>query len=369
MADDERKALIVQGPRSLAEVGAGARKILSSVVSDALTVASSREKALTPTRFRIGNYEFREPDYGQILLWAKTLEIDPEVLVQTLEKTPFTCNSIREKVIFTVEKGAIASLSWDVAALPLKKFDWVTGLSIRELAVFCELVSQNISLSLPSLPLPSLRALFIDGIKLTKLDLSKVPNLTRLSCERNQLTELDLSKTPNLTTLRCRANRLTELNLSGVQNLTELSCHHNRLTELDLPNVPNLTRLWCGRNQLAELDLSKAQNLTRLWCSLNQLTELDLSKVPNLTTLSCGANQLTQLDLTALPNLATLRCEKNLITELEVTTNTALTDLHCDGSVRVVKLPSQNFKRPDEVLFRKYEALSEEANRITDDDE
>ena len=45
MADDERKALVVKGPRSLAEVGAGARKILSSVVSDALTVASSREKA------------------------------------------------------------------------------------------------------------------------------------------------------------------------------------------------------------------------------------------------------------------------------------------------------------------------------------
>ena len=87
MADDERKALVVQGPRSLAEVGAGARKILSSVVSDALTVVSSREKALTSTSLRIGSYEFREPDYRQILIWAKALAIEPEALVRRLETT------------------------------------------------------------------------------------------------------------------------------------------------------------------------------------------------------------------------------------------------------------------------------------------
>jgi hypothetical protein len=124
MADDERKALVVQGPRSLAEVGAGARKILSSVVSDALTIVSSREKAVTSTLFRIGSYEFREPDYSQILIWARALRICPVALVNTLEKTCFRYGWL-PKVAFAVEQGAIVSLPWDVVALAHRCFVWV----------------------------------------------------------------------------------------------------------------------------------------------------------------------------------------------------------------------------------------------------
>jgi hypothetical protein len=344
MADDERNALVVQGPRSLAEVGAGARKILSNVVSDALTVASSREKALSSTPFRIGDYELRQSDYTQILNWAKALTIDSETLIKRLENISFTPNVLREKMFFTVEKGAIVSLSLDVVALPLKNFDWVTGLSILDLAVFREVLrNKNISLSLSSVLLSSLRSLFIRYIELIELDLSKVPNLTELWCDRNQLTDLDLSKVPNLAELWCDLNQLTELDLSRVPNLTILSCGINQLTELDISNAPNLTRLSCMRNKLTELDLSNVPNLSILFCHGNILTELYPSNVPQLTNLDCSANQISELDLSAVPNLTILHCEKNLITELDVTANRALTELHCDGSVRIVKLPNQNF--------------------------
>ena len=109
----------VQGPRSLAEVGAGARKILSSVVSDTLTLASSKEKPLTSTLFRIGSYEFREPDCSQILMWSRALGVDPVALVNTLEKTCFTLRGYPD-VVFTVEQGAIVSLAWDVIAQPIR---------------------------------------------------------------------------------------------------------------------------------------------------------------------------------------------------------------------------------------------------------
>jgi hypothetical protein len=319
MADGEQNALVVQGQRSLAEVGAGPRSILSSVVSDALAVARSREKALAAARFRIGNYGFREPDYSQLLIWAKALEIEPEALVQQLEKTSFEYPS-ETKNIFTVEQGAIVSLAWDLKALPLKTFDWVRGLSIWELAVFGkEAEHPNISFSLPCL-----RWLFIGSIKLKKLDLSNVPNLTELSCSENQLTRLDLSHAPNLTKLDCYKNQLTRLDVSNVPGLTGLLCSENQLTEFDLSNVPNLTSLLCSENQLTKLDLSNVPNLTDLYCPNNQLTELDLSNVPGLTKLHCRNNRLTKLDVRA---------------------NTALTELRCDPSVNVIKLPSQNFKR------------------------
>jgi hypothetical protein len=106
MADGEQNALVVQGPRSLAEAGAGPRSILSSVVSDALAVAGSRAKVLAAARFQIGTYEFCEPDYSQILIWAKALEIDPEALVQRLEKMSFTYKekrlSLEETVVFKI---------------------------------------------------------------------------------------------------------------------------------------------------------------------------------------------------------------------------------------------------------------------------
>jgi|SRR5271166_1292522 len=366
MADDERKALVVQGPRSLAEVGAGARKILSSVVSDALTVASSREKALRSTPFRIGSYEFREPDYRQIMIWAEALEIDPESLVRRLETTSFTSSehgySFEDTTAFGVERGAIVSLAWDFAALPLNSFDWVRGLSIREIAVFGATAKHNQI----TFQLASVQWLKIASTNLTKLDLSNLPNLTYIHCLNNQFTELNLLKLsalkmiscdnnqltvlniydlPDLGILNCRNSRLTELNLSKLPVFVHLDCRSNRLTSLEFSQMPSLEGLFCHDNQLTELNLSNVPRLWVLWCESNRLSELDLSNAPELTSLICTENQLTELDLSAVPNLTKLHCEKNLITELDVTANTALTQLRCDPSVRVVKLPSQNFER------------------------
>jgi hypothetical protein len=85
--------------------------------------------------FKIGRYEFREPDYRQILIWAKALGNDPLVLVNTLERICFTYEESK-KVAFAVEQGGIISLAWDVVALPIKNFEWVAGLTIQTLAVF-----------------------------------------------------------------------------------------------------------------------------------------------------------------------------------------------------------------------------------------
>ena len=74
-----RKDVVVHGTGSLPVVGAGSRGVLSGIVSAALTVARKREKALSAERFRIGKYEFREPDYSQILIWSKALGIEPAI--------------------------------------------------------------------------------------------------------------------------------------------------------------------------------------------------------------------------------------------------------------------------------------------------
>jgi hypothetical protein len=87
MSDNGSKALIVRPTSGLEQHGSGAEKVLSRIVSDALTIARGRDIAETSARIRIGKYEFREQDYQQILIWAREAGETPEDLVSFLEDT------------------------------------------------------------------------------------------------------------------------------------------------------------------------------------------------------------------------------------------------------------------------------------------
>jgi hypothetical protein len=69
---------------------------------------------LAAARFRVGGYEFREPDYKQISIWAKALEIDQETLVTRLHQTSFKAQlhfrDVAKAIAFTVEEGSIISI-------------------------------------------------------------------------------------------------------------------------------------------------------------------------------------------------------------------------------------------------------------------
>ena len=74
--DNSRKSLIPRPSDELEKVRPGPRDILTRMVSDALVLAKSQETALVDARFKLGGYEFRDPDYRQILLWAKALKLN-----------------------------------------------------------------------------------------------------------------------------------------------------------------------------------------------------------------------------------------------------------------------------------------------------
>ena len=307
-----------------------------------------QENASTAARFPIGNYELRDPDYRQISIWAKALDLEPAGIIQRLESS-FCARGNRSRIIFGVEDGSIVTLAWDFDLLPLSVFEWVDGLAIREVG-FKGLpkVTPHISLRLPLLV-----RLICSGIKLTELGLSNVHGLTELWCENNQLSKLDLSNVPGLTTLWCHSNQFTELDLTNVPGLSRFSCSHNQLTTLDISKIPGLAEFCCGdnrltrldlstvpglivlsceNNQLTELNLSNTVGLIELDCSGNRLTELDLSKVPGLPHLLCSNNQLTKLDLSKVPGLIGLMCEKNRLNELDLSNVPGLTILWCENN-------------------------------------
>ncbi|MEZ5555253.1 leucine-rich repeat domain-containing protein [Haliea sp.] len=314
-------------------------------------LARTRSHEVSQARFKLGDYEFREPDYQQILRWAEALGMAPEALLNVLEDSKCR-EATPEEQRFVVKDGAITSLVWDLDRLKDAPGIWGRGLMIRELYVRGEW-PDNISTWYPILPylqvleIPvktskdDLLSLLSAPNRLTELDLSAVPELTFLSCARNQLRELNLSPVPKLTELYCDGNQLSELDLSAVAELQFLFCASNQLTQLDLSAVPELEALGCNHNQLTELDLSAVPKLDAFDCETNQLTELDLSAVPELGLLYCNHNQLTELDLSPVPKLFELDCRNNELSELDLFPVPTIRKLRCDGGVKIINAPRE----------------------------
>ena len=269
------------------------------MIDETLALALQAQ-ALEGRRFQIGEDEWRESDYRQILIWAKSLELEPVEVVRRLQEDIIAGDEVWIETRFA--DGRLLKLYWNFDLLPLERFEWVDGLVTKAVAfATTQKVTPNLSLRLPSL-----KDLLCAATGLTALDLSGVPMLTELWCYNNQLAALDLAAVPMLTRLWCDGNQLKELDVIGVPMLKELWCDRNHLTKLDLSGVPMLMELWCSDNQLTGLDLSGVPKLTELCCAGNQLTELDLSGVPKLTELSCEGNQLTELDIRFLSKLERL---------------------------------------------------------------
>jgi len=307
------------------------------MIDETLALALQAQ-ALEGRRFQIGEDEWRESDYRQILIWAKSLELEPVEVVRRLQEDIIAGDEVWIETRFA--DGRLLELYWNLDLLPLERFEWVDGLVTKAVAFA---TTQEMTPNL-SLRLPSLKDLLCAATGLTALDLSGVPMLTELWCYNNQLAELDLSAVPVLTRLWCDGNQLKELDVIGVPMLKELWCDRNHLTKLDLFGVPLLMGLWCSDNQLTELDLSGVPKLTELCCEGNQLTELDLSGVPMLTELYCGNNRLTKLNLSSVPMLTHLDCGASRLTELDIRFLLNLEKLQYDsGSTRLIQRADQHF--------------------------
>jgi hypothetical protein len=108
MSDNGPKALIVRPTSGLQQHESGAEKVLSRIVSDALTIARRRDIAAIPVRVRVGKYEFREQDFQQILIWAREAGKTPEELMSLLADAD---NNEKEEESFLVDDGAIKHLT------------------------------------------------------------------------------------------------------------------------------------------------------------------------------------------------------------------------------------------------------------------
>ena len=218
MPNSDNFALVPRTPGGVEKAKPGAKRILSGMVEEALELAQKKPVSPVPQKFRIGDYEWCEPDYRQILAWAKALDLTPAEVVSRLrgKEQPLNWPALKgDDQTSQFVDGKLRMLGWDFEVLPLREFVWEDGLTVTHLRFF----------GTPKTPpelrlcLPSLTHLSCGGLGLTELDLSPVPLLTKLWCNRNRLTELDLSPVPLLERLTCTGSPIGVLDVRHLSNL------------------------------------------------------------------------------------------------------------------------------------------------------
>lgn len=245
MTDRKGRELTPNLSTQLAPKSTSAKNLIDTSISDAL--ATARSKGLANLKHKLGEYEFNEPDFQQILTWADQILESPEVILEQLQGDED--DMFMEG--FKVEDGSITSLTFNHHV----------------------------------------------DFQPTKDTPIKLPNLLHLNCSHQGVEHLDLSYVPKLVELNCQANKLTALNLSKVPLLEELYFGANETQSTDLSHVPKLKTLYCFENGIKELGLIGLSNLEKLDCRNNKISQIDLSHIPKLRSLVCTTNIIEHLDL------------------------------------------------------------------------
>ena len=337
MNEKKDNALVPRPPSGVEKVAPGLKRILSDMVAD--TRALAEQRAAAQTKFRIGDYEWCEPDYRQILIWAEETGLKLDEVVERLFDQQSLCKEseyglpnhppVFKEPLFA--NGKLLKVNLDLELLQCKKLKWVNGLEISSLRIV-PAAEEDRPGELEPLPLGRLEWLICRRLGLTRLDLTTVPELKYLDCAINQLKDLQLNRAPQLTWLNCYENGIGELKFDLTPNLTFFDCWSNMLTRLDLSGLAQLRSAYCGNNRLTELKLTDLPNLTSLYCRENCLCELDLVEVPGLSSLDCSTNQVSSLTLSAVRKLTYLNCAGNAILELHLSPCKNLTTLDCSAN-------------------------------------
>ena len=186
-----------------------------------------------------------------------------------------------------------------------------------------------------------LTALYVQGNKLTALELTDVPHLRELYAADNQLEKLSVNTVTTLQVIDAQDNLLTSLNTNQLSELRSLNVAgnniegtslklstsarpeqlivaHNAITSLPTATVLSQTQtLWAQHNALTTASLAQSTDLRSLCLSDNQLKTLTLAEAPLLADVWVQNNQLKSLDLSkGSPALVSLAADHNQLKEV-----------------------------------------------------
>jgi hypothetical protein len=301
MNEKSEKALVPKPPSAVEKAVPGVNRILSGMVIDTLAQATSKQRSPMLASFRIGDYEWCEPDYRQILIWAEETGLKPEEVIARLfdqqslpvwEEDDQHSYPVFETPLFA--DGRLLKVNFDLRLLRNPKTarsphqenkpDYLEKITAERYKKDKNGWSvDDVQRSLMNYsPEQRGRLEWVNGLEMTHLRIIGASDVASLS----NLGPLPLAR---LEVLDCRRLGLTHIDLTGVPQLQFLDCRYNQLERLRFDQTPNLKYLYCDNNVISELDLSPCPNLITVGCSGNPILDIH------------GLEQLEHLLLLLLP--------------------------------------------------------------------
>ena len=235
---------------------------------------------------------------------------------------------------------------------------------------------QTLTVKDPQLTITSttgrISSLYVQGDKLTALNLAGAPNLTQLLAADNELTSLDATACTKLTQVDLQNNALTELDLSKAPQLKEVNVAYNAIETNKLNLHPSaridyyiatgnkMTRagrydtnlytskvIWVNGNLITSLKLN-SNNLRSIVASDNKINTFSIGENPMLTDLWLDNNELTAIDLTkGTPKLYSFTANDNQLHSILWDTSIAKICKYAyvqNNALMVNSLPNDNAK-------------------------
>lgn len=162
-------------------------------------------------------------------------------------------------------------------------------------------------------------ALYVQGNRLTSLNVAAATHLQSLFCADNSLEQLDLSKNTALEVLDAQGNALPTLSISNAKGLDAVNVADNQLTKLTLASSARPTTVVCAGNQLTSLPTATTlSSVNYLWAQDNAIKVLPIAQSRGLRGLNASSNQLTTINFASTPQLHDVWVSNNELTTLDL---------------------------------------------------
>ena len=164
-----------------------------------------------------------------------------------------------------------------------------------------------------------LKRLYVQGNKLSALDVTQAPRLKQLLCADNELSTVDLSKCTQLEQVDVQGNQLSSLSASASNSMDDMNVAANKLKSLPLSSSARLKWLVANDNALSALPSSTImKEAETVWASNNALSTAILSSSSNLKSVVLENNKLTRISLAEAPALTDVWVDHNELTTLDL---------------------------------------------------
>lgn len=181
----------------------------------------------------------------------------------------------------------------------------------------------------------TLTAFGLDGLYLTKIDLTKAVELRHLSLRNSELYEIDLRYNRDLRSLALTGNHFgANFSLQGINGisaksmLSDIDLSNNEMTAVTLNDTRSIRHLNLSHNKFDSFGYKEFEYIKSFDISYNRLSTINAVYMSSADLVDVSHNLLTEISLPTEGSVKELNLNDNLFTLADIPEKPALTAIY-----------------------------------------